>query len=107
MMARSRRRLSCAATFLIRAFAPGCPTLLRSQESRATAAGEALTIFYDLPDDESFSLAVDKAERAHSLRLIRIGHAIVADLSAVVSHEHRTLKIEALLSSEQSEGGQA
>jgi hypothetical protein len=98
------RRVSPATTWLIRAFAPGCPTMLRSWASQKLTAkqggGERLTIYFDLPNDDALALAGDLAARAPTLRLVRIGKTTINDLAVLVSAEQRTLKIEALLGSD-------
>lgn len=92
------RRVNAATRWLIRAFAPGCPTLLRSWESaRIGHDGELLTIFFDLPDDRAAARAKELERGAKSLAQVRIGKTAVHDLTATISDEHRTLKIEALL----------
>lgn len=109
MIAGSRRRISPATTWLIRAFAPGCPTMLRSWASfpawaehgpRRRRTGEKLVLFFDLPDQPAFTRALELEGSAGALRLIRIGRTVVRELTAQVSGEHRTLKVEAHLANE-------
>lgn len=103
MMARTRnprRRISPATTFLIRAFAPGCPTMLRHWTSQKVSDGELVTIFFDLPDQRAVDRALELQPGARSLRLVRVGRTIIHDMTADVSGEHRTLKVEALLASD-------
>jgi hypothetical protein len=98
------RRVNAATTWLIRAFAPGCPTMLRSWESKPEKIDgercERLTIFFDLASDPALVRAKELEKSAGALRLIRIGKTVVRDLAASVSDEHRTLKVEALLGSD-------
>lgn len=100
-----RRRISAAATFLIRAFAPGCPTMLRSWASKPRrvegARCEALTIHFDLPDQPAFARALELEASAPTLRLIRVGRTVVREVSASVSGAQRTLTVEALLGTDQ------
>jgi hypothetical protein len=106
-----RRRISPATTWLIRAFSPGCPTYLRSWESKPIRTEgercEALTIFFDLPDDPAFRRALELAASAGTLRLIRVGKTIVRELSADVSGPQRTLVVEALLGLDAGADGDA
>lgn len=106
MTARSRtRRVPPAVTFLIRAFAPGCPTMLRSWESRrrrpchdgVRETIDQLTIFYDLPDQPALLRALELERSAPSLVHVRVGRTVIRGLAASISGEHRTLKVEALL----------
>jgi hypothetical protein len=108
------RRINAATTWLIRAFSPGCLTMLRSWASvpvwsshpdhRRHRAGELLTIFFDLPDQPAFTRALELERSAGALRQIRIGKNVIHDLTAKVSGEHRTLRIEALLGTDEEWG---
>jgi hypothetical protein len=100
----SRRRISPATTWLIRAFSPGCPTLLRYWVSSRSDDGDLLTIFFDLPDDPAMERAGELAASAGTLRLIRIGRTIVRDLTAEVCGDQRTLKVDALLGVDSTPG---
>lgn len=91
------RRINAATTWLIRSFAPGCPTMLRSWSSKRHERGELLTIFFDLPSHDAFTIGLERAASAGSLRLLRVGKRIIRDLQAEVSGQHRTLKVQALL----------
>jgi hypothetical protein len=109
MMARSsRRRVGPATTWLIRAFAPGCPTMLRSWASQRVMIDrerfERLTIIFDLPDEPAFSRAVELESSAATLAHVRVGKKVIRELAAEVSEAHRTLKIEALLATDESWG---
>lgn len=98
------RRVNAATTWLIRAFAPGCPTMLRSWESsRVSGEGERcerLTIYFDLPTEPAVDRAKELERSAGALRHIRIGRTVVRDLSAQVSDAQRVLKVEALLAAD-------
>jgi hypothetical protein len=91
------RRINAATTWLIRAFAPGCPTMLRSWSAKRVDDRDHLTILYDLPDDAAFQRALELERSAGALRCIRIGKHVVAELTAGVIGAHRTLKIDAVL----------
>jgi hypothetical protein len=81
---RRRYALSPAVTFLIRAFAPGCPTLLRSQATKAVRGGSRLTINYDLPDSQARLRADELARSAASLKLIAVGRQVVRDVDVTI-----------------------
>ena len=87
-----------ATTWLIRAFAPGCPTMLRSWASKpGKDGGEVLSIVYDLPTDDAARIARAMAKSAQSLTHVRIGRDCVRHLKATVHGRHRTLTVDALL----------
>ena len=93
-----RRRINAATTWLIRAFSPGCPTLLRCWESQVTQpACERVKIVFDVPNDEARRRAVEMAELAGNLVNVRVGWVAIRDISAVLHAEHRTLTIDVLL----------
>lgn len=102
------RRVNAATTWLIRAFAPGCPTNLRTFASKPVRVEgtrcEKLTIYFDLPDQAAFGRALELEASAPTLRLIRIGRTVVREISASVSGAQRTLTVEALLGMD-SQGG--
>jgi hypothetical protein len=102
----SRRRVSPATTWLIRAFSPGCPTLLRHWKCRREGDAQRLTIFFNLPGYAAAERAAELVVSAPTLRLVRIGRTVIRDLTAEVCGEHRTLKVEALLADDGTiEGG--
>lgn len=97
MMARTRK-IGPAVTFLIRAFSPGCPTMLRSWESRPEGRrGERLTIFFDLPSPSAIARAKELAASAGNLRLIRVGRTVLREVTAEASARHGTLRVDVLL----------
>lgn len=92
------RRINAATTWLIRAFAPGCPTMLRSWSSKpARDGGELLTIVYDVPGGEAQRRARALARSAQSLMHIMVGRTAVRELTAKVHEDHATLTVTALL----------
>lgn len=92
------RRVNAATTWLIRAFAPGCPTMLRNWASKPAAdGGELLTIVYDLPGDDARRYARALARSARSLTHIAVGQTSIRELTAKVHEEHATLTVAAVL----------
>lgn len=104
-MMRTRRIISAATTFLIRSFAPGCPTMLRSWSSkpeRVPDGGrhervERLTITYDLPTVEAHRRARELERSARSLLHVAIGRTSIRYLTVEVSARHSTMVVDALL----------
>jgi hypothetical protein len=94
-MASSRHRPHAAALWLVRAFAPGCPTHLRSWSAKLGRRGERVTILYDLPDEKAKRAAADLARRAPSLTQVAIGSKAVRELNVAI--EGPLMTVSALL----------
>jgi hypothetical protein len=95
---RRRYSLSPATTWLIRAFAPGCPTLLRSQATvRVRGPADRLTIIYDLPDGKARLRADQLAKGAAALKLVAIGSQVIRDIDVAVSDDRDLLSVDVLL----------
>lgn len=92
------RRINAATTWLIRAFAPGCPTMLRSWASKPAADGcEQLTIVYDLPGEEACRRARALVKSAKSLFHTAVGRTSIRELTAELHEDHKTMTVTALL----------
>lgn len=94
-MVERRYRLDPAIAWLMRAFAPGCPTMLRSWSAKLERRGERVTLVFDLPSDEARRCAVDLARRAPTLRQIAVGRKAIRDIHASI--EEDALNVSALL----------
>jgi len=96
-----RRRyggISPAVTWLLRAFAPGCPTMLRSWASKPVdGGGERLTIVYDLPDGKARLRAFELIKSAASLKTVAIGAHAIRDIEPRVTETPDLLTVDVLL----------
>lgn len=88
-------KVNPATRFLLRAFAPGCPTMLRHWTARRAGRGERVTLTYDLVDGKARLRALELAKSAPSLVQVAVGKLVIRDLAVTV--EDQTLTVEALL----------
>jgi hypothetical protein len=98
MMAADRRRyrrVHPAHTFLIRTFAPTCPTQLRAINARLTNRGERVVVSFDLDDDASRHRAQRLVRSAAALREVAVGGKAIREIKAAV--EGDLLIVTALL----------
>jgi hypothetical protein len=93
----SHRRVHAATTFLIRSFAPGDLTHLRSWSAKLEKRGERVTILFDLPSDEARARAEKLLRQAASFRNVAVGGKAVRELSAEIFEDQAVLSITALL----------
>lgn len=93
----SRYRIHPACTFLIKAFSPGCPTMLRCWSAKLEPRGERVHLLYDLPTDEAVKRAEQLAANASALRLVAIGGKAIRELTADIHEDFRTLTVSALV----------
>lgn len=91
----ARYRIHAAGAFLIRAFAPECPTNLRSWSAKLEKRGERVIITFDLPTAAARKNAAELARRAPTMRLIAIGGKSIREIHAEVERE--LLTVNALL----------
>jgi hypothetical protein len=81
-----------ARNFLIRAFAPGCPTMLRSIASTAQpCGGEHVAIVFDLADAAARARADELVASAAALQLIAVGQTVIHDLAATLADDLLTV----------------
>jgi hypothetical protein len=92
---RRRTPMRQACTWLIKAFAPGCPTTLRFWTEKRVAGGRRLTIEFDLNDGKARLRAAELVRTAPTLNLIAVGPTVIRDLTATATDDRLT--VEALL----------
>lgn len=93
MTARSRSPHMAACNWLIRAFAPGCPTALRTWSVKVEGKAERLKIAYDLADDQARRIAADLVKRAGTLELVRIGRRVIRSPQAAIADDVLTIDV--------------
>lgn len=100
MMASERasghRRIHPAVSFLIRAFAPGCPTMLRSWSAKLEKRGERVILLFDLPTDEARGRAAKLVGSASAWAHVAVGNKAIRELTAEILDED-VLNVRALL----------
>jgi hypothetical protein len=90
-------RIHPACTFLIKAFSPGCPTMLRSWSAKLEKRGERVTLLYDLPTDAAVGRAGQLVRQAPSFRNVAVGGKAVRELGAEILADQAVLSVSALL----------
>jgi hypothetical protein len=100
MMARDRssghRRIHPAVTFLIKAFAPGCPTMLRSWSAKLEKRGERVELLFDLRTDDARVRAAKLVRSAGAWAHVAVGNKAIRELTAEILDED-VLNVRALL----------
>lgn len=95
----TRYKVNPACAFLLRAFAPGCPTLLKCWSHKVVRiAGERcerVAISYALPDDDARRWAAERVDSAGSLHQVTIGRRSIRAASAQVAGD--LLAVDVLL----------
>lgn len=91
----TRYRTNPAITFLLRAFAPGCPTMLSSWSRKRQGRGARITIAYHLPDDQARRRADELVRTAGSLHQVAIGRRVITAACATVDGD--MLNVDVLL----------
>jgi hypothetical protein len=94
--ASGHRRIHPAISFLIRAFAPGCPTMLRSWSSKLTRRGERLILLFDLPTQAAQNRAVQLVRSSAAWAHVAVGNKAIRELTAEILDED-VLSVTALL----------
>jgi hypothetical protein len=100
MMAAARssghRRIHPAVSFLIKAFAPGCPTMLRSWSAKLEKRGERVVLLFDLPHSLARNRATQLVRSAGAWAHVAVGSKAIRELTAEILDED-VLSVSALL----------
>jgi hypothetical protein len=96
-MRRRRHRMNPAVTWLLKAFAPGCATLLRHQFTKTVPGGERVQIAYDLPDGPARLRADQLVRSSGAFKLIAIGAHSIRDIEVLVNDDRDLLSVDVLL----------
>jgi hypothetical protein len=98
----TRYRVDPAASFLVKAFAPGPAGALRDWSLQRVSGGQRLAIAFDLADPAARQRAADLVASAPSWQWIAVGRTVIRDLAAHIAGDQLT--VAALLVREPAAG---